>query len=423
MKAELPFDEAERLSTLHSLGILDTPVSDRFDRLTRTAVKMFGVSAALVSLVDENRQWFKSVCGLDAKETDRDIAFCAHAILGDEILLIPDATQDPRFADNPLVTGPPYIRFYAGAPLFTPDGKKIGTFCLIDKTPRHSFGAEDQNALRDLSELAMDQIMVERFLGKGLGIVANNKDKDVLLPIEDLHQTFVSQSPVPIIMLDHKMRVLARSNNWCALWRMRPSDDQLLSKLTDAYPRVPERWVREIERSLDGGSTGAGEQRVEVADGATHTLYWEVSRWTLSDGANGVFLNVLDVTDNRQAQTAARLVRKNYEAVYRKTPAMMHSISTTGVIVDVSDFWLKKMGYEREEVIGRKSTDFFTPESAKYAKDVVLPEFFKTGMCDNIEYQFVRKDGSIIDVLLTARVERDEHGEIVRSVTVLQEKS
>ncbi|MDH4361489.1 MAG: sensor domain-containing diguanylate cyclase, partial [Nitrospirota bacterium] len=130
---------------------------ERFDRLTRMSKRMFGVPIALVSLVDENRQWFKSCEGLSVRETPRDISFCGHAILGNEIFLISDATKDERFADNPLVLNEPHIRFYAGCPLRFPNGSKLGTLCLIDRKPR-SLSEEDLEALRDLAS------MVEREL-------------------------------------------------------------------------------------------------------------------------------------------------------------------------------------------------------------------------------------------------------------------
>jgi len=154
---DTPHDEQARLETLRSLGILDTPQEERFDHLTRIAKRLFGVPIALVSLVDENRQWFKSCIGLSVSETSRDISFCGHAILGDDLFIIPDTLKDERFADNPLVLNDPYIRFYAGYPLSAPNGRKLGTLCIIDRQPR-SFGKEDLEALKDLV------LMVEREL-------------------------------------------------------------------------------------------------------------------------------------------------------------------------------------------------------------------------------------------------------------------
>jgi len=152
-----PADEATRLASLKALEILDTEPEERFDRLTRLARRLFGVPIALVSLVVENRQWFKSCQGLDASETSRDVSFCGHAILDDDILVIRDATLDERFHDNPLVTGDPNIRFYAGCPLRVRNGSKIGTLCLIDREPR-DFGDEDMSLLRDLAHTTEQEL-------------------------------------------------------------------------------------------------------------------------------------------------------------------------------------------------------------------------------------------------------------------------
>ena len=152
---DIPPDEDARLAELCSLNVLDTIAEERFDRLTRMARRLFGVDVALVSLVDENRQWFKSCAGMELSETLRDISFCGHTILGDGAFVIPDALQDERFCDNPLVAGPPHVRFYAGCPLRGPGGRKLGTLCIIDSKPR-AFSDEDVEMLVDLA------LMVER---------------------------------------------------------------------------------------------------------------------------------------------------------------------------------------------------------------------------------------------------------------------
>ncbi len=152
-----PDDEATRIDTLRALNILDTSPEERFDRLTRLAKRLFGVPIALVSLVDEDRQWFKSCQGLDATETPREISFCGHAILQDDVLLVPDAAADQRFHDNPLVSSDPNIRFYAGCPLRVPNGSKLGTLCLIDREPRE-FSQDDIALLRDLARMAEQEL-------------------------------------------------------------------------------------------------------------------------------------------------------------------------------------------------------------------------------------------------------------------------
>ena len=149
---QIPGDETQRLRALQCLSVLDTLPEERFDRITRLVVRLFGAAIALVSLVDRERQWFKSVQGLDATETGRNISFCGHAILSEGPLIVPDSLLDPRFADNPLVTGPPHIRFYAGHPVHAPDGSRVGTLCVMDPRPREVASA-DMALLADLAAM------------------------------------------------------------------------------------------------------------------------------------------------------------------------------------------------------------------------------------------------------------------------------
>lgn len=156
-RAPLPDNESSRLKALRATGLLDTEPEERFDRLTRLAKRIFDVPIAVISMVDEHRQWFKSRQGLDACETDRSLAFCAYALLQDEILEVIDAREDARFADNPLVTGTPHIRFYAGAPVRNRDGYVLGTLCLIDTRPRRLSDSE-RASLRDLADCVEEEL-------------------------------------------------------------------------------------------------------------------------------------------------------------------------------------------------------------------------------------------------------------------------
>lgn len=132
----LPPDEALRQQALDDMALVDTPAEHYLDALVELARETFGVKTVLISLIDHDRQWFKARIGLDAEQTPRDLSFCGHAILASEPLMVTDASRDPRFHDNPLVTGPPFIRFYAGEPLHASNGQAIGTLCLIDPSPR-----------------------------------------------------------------------------------------------------------------------------------------------------------------------------------------------------------------------------------------------------------------------------------------------
>ncbi|MCD2519086.1 GGDEF domain-containing protein [Massilia sp. G4R7] len=161
-RARIPPDEAQRLAALQATGLLGSAPEESFDRITRVAARLLDVPIALVSLIDRERQWFKSRTGLDACETPRDISLCGHAILDDVPLVVPDATRDVRFHDNPLVTGSPHLRFYAGVQLHSIDHKKIGTLCVIDRRPRQLTNA-DLDALRDLAGI-IEQLVYSRQL-------------------------------------------------------------------------------------------------------------------------------------------------------------------------------------------------------------------------------------------------------------------
>jgi diguanylate cyclase (GGDEF)-like protein len=210
--AALPPDEPRRLAALHALNILDSEREERFDRITRLAQRVFGTTIATVSLVDAERQWFKSAQGVDGIEDPRDVSFCAHAILEDETMVVEDATLDQRFVGNPLVTGEPNIRFYAGHPVAAPGGERLGTLCVIDDKPR-AREEFDSDALRELAGMVEAEVaslslaigdeltglsnrrgfemLGERLLGAArsmeLPLTAIYADLDNMKPINDVH--------------------------------------------------------------------------------------------------------------------------------------------------------------------------------------------------------------------------------------------
>src|SRR5256714_9336513 len=174
MSAPIPLNEVKRLKVLWQYEVLDTVPEEVFDDLTELAARICEAPIALITLVDEKRQWFKSKVGLSPKETSRDISFCGHAILQSDLFIVPDATRDQRFAHNPLVTSDPKIRFYAGAPLITPDGHALGTLCVIDKVPRE-LRPDQKTGLRVLARHVMTQLELRR---RSLDLSRVNKQRD-----------------------------------------------------------------------------------------------------------------------------------------------------------------------------------------------------------------------------------------------------
>jgi len=148
--------ESRRLKALHKSGLLDSPPEARFDRVTRLAARVFDVPISLVSLVDRDRQWFKSSVGLECKQTAREVSICDKAIRKDTMTIVPDARLDARFSDSPLVTGEPFIRFYAGCPIWSEDGYRVGTLCIVDTKPRE-ISDEDIDTLHDLASIVTQE--------------------------------------------------------------------------------------------------------------------------------------------------------------------------------------------------------------------------------------------------------------------------
>ena len=279
--AEIPSNEEQRMRALKGLDILDSVPEEEFDALVNTAAIICETPISAISLVDTDRQWFKSILGLPGvTETPREWAFCAHSILGDDVLEVNDAQIDLRFLDNQLVIDNPHIRFYAGAPLVLSDGSHVGSLCVIDRQPR----------------------------------------------------------------------------------KLKPHQREALQYLAIA-----------VSKALEA----------------------------------------------RRASNALALSQQKIVRLVDMAPAMIHSINMEGRIITVNDRWLETLGYRRDEVLGQYSTSFLTEESKARALTEVLPQFFATGRCDKVPYQMVCKSGEIVDVLLSAVIEKDITGEFI-SVAVIE---
>lgn len=193
----VPINEEQRLATLRDLKILDTLADDRFDRLTRLAAAHFKVPVARVSFVDEDRTWFKSCIGLTVPQAPRNISICSRAIMDNQVLVATDLATDPRFWESPLVTGNPYFRFYAGAPITMPGDQRVGSVCLMDYKPHPEFTEDDTKFLADLAELAVHELQLNRHIA----------DRDDLLEVAHADLAIARQAKARFMsIVSHELR-------------------------------------------------------------------------------------------------------------------------------------------------------------------------------------------------------------------------
>jgi diguanylate cyclase len=414
--APLPDNESQRLSALRALDVLDTGPEAEFDALVRTASLVCGVPISLISLIDAERQWFKANIGLPgALETPRDVAFCAHAILGDALFEVPDALADARFADNPLVSGRPDIRFYAGAPVILSDGHHVGTLCVIDRQARQ-LNDMQREVLRCLATAAAQALEGRRALRKQAQAAL------AVAQSEARFRALSDGSPLGVYHTDAQGQCTYTNQRWQEVYGL--SLDESLgtgwSKTLhpDDQGAVFEQWQRAAEKNMDFNM----EFRILHPSGKVRQVRSTARAVRESDGmVQGYIGSVEDVTLRHAALIKLADSKERLRRLYEATPVMMHSINEQGRLVTVSDHWLAKLGYTRDEVIGRPSTDFLTPASRQRVQTEALPAFLQHGRYDNVEVQMVTKSGEVIDVLLSAIQDRDPDGQMVQGLGVVED--
>lgn len=300
ISAPVPGEESARLASVEALKILDTPAEERFDRVTRVAQRVFGVPIAMVTIVGRDRQWFKSRQGLLLSETPRSVSLAAHAILSDETLCLPDARQDERFRDNPWVVGAPGLRFYAGHPLHSADGNRIGALEIGDREPKE-LKSEDLKALRDLAGFVQDELQALRF-SRIQGQVLEE------LPGSGKNRLCDPES---------------------GLWSEAAIREILRRELNES--RRDESSLAVISASLDGLGAPAPASVVEIAQRIRSSIRYSDSAGRLSENR---FLLVLTHTTREGALMTAARIRK--AAAEASIPAMEESYRATlslGIVI------------------------------------------------------------------------------------------
>ena len=382
----IPENESSRLAALRRLGVLDTQAEERFDRITRIAKTHFGVAIALVSLVDADRQWFKSCQGIDASETPRNISFCGHAILREEVFVVTNAVEHPDFADNPLVIGPPNIRFYAGAPLHAPDGERVGTLCVIDPNPR-DFCAQDVDVLRDLAncvegELALAHIRKsERFLKA------------------------ISDAMPGLVAYWDKDLVCRFANTPYLIWFGKPADAIIGTSMLDL---LGERLFTMNQPYIQGALAGQPqhfERTLTKADGSIgYTWANYIPDMDSYGKVAGFFVLVTDVTPMKEAERQIRDAENRMRTILNNVMDGIITIDGKGIVVSVNPAAVSLFGYSVEELVGQ-NVKMLMPEPNRSSHDGYLARYQSTGESRAIgvgrELEGLTKDGRVFPMELT----------------------
>ncbi|HET7767800.1 MAG TPA: PAS domain S-box protein [Chloroflexota bacterium] len=343
----IPAQETERLKALAAYDVLDTPAEQAFDDITLLAAHICHAPIALVSLVDEARQWFKARVGLEATETPREVAFCAHAInTPDELFVVSDSHKDPRFADNPLVTGEPHLRFYAGAPLVTPDGHAVGTLCVIDQHPRR-LNREQAAALRVLAREVTTQLELRRHV--------------VELERTQAHLRAIFDHSLDAVLLTRTDgRILDANPAACRLFGRTAEEiiaggREAVVDVTD--PRLPGLLA---ERARTGRYQG--ELRHKRKDGSAFDAEISSAVFGPAVGPQLTSMIVRDITERKRAEAALRESEARYRHLVDNATDLIYRTDPAGVFTYVNPAAARALKYSEPELVGRVYLDLVRPD-------------------------------------------------------------
>jgi diguanylate cyclase (GGDEF)-like protein/PAS domain S-box-containing protein len=407
--------EADRIAKLRELVVLDSPPEPVFDAIVRAATVACGVPIALISLIDLERQWFKANVGwIGVTETPRDIAFCDLTIRSDAVLEVPDARTDARFSQNPLVTGDPNIRFYAGAPLTLPGGQRIGTLCVLDSQVRR-LSAAQVATLRSLAEIVSQTLIMRRELIERTLVVRAQHDQAVAQSERFMRQ-IVDRMPSRIAYVDTALRY--RFVNQAQCDRFGLSRYQILGHTRDELkPGEPDVAIAAHVQAVLGGdaqhfqfteTTSAGERSIESTLIPDKLANGEVA---------GFFSTGVDVTDRVAAERSLR----ELTAIIENTTDFVTQIDRHGTVNYMNPAARRASGIALDAPLnGVNFATFNPPATLKLHDEVILPALEKRGVWvgESVVYGAHKREISVSHMVIA---HRDHRGAIVRYSTVMRD--
>jgi len=420
MRAPLPDNETARIGQLKEAEILDTPPEPAYDAIVKLAAQMCETPMAAVSLIDGERQWFKAAVGLEGQETARDYAFCAHAIREPQtMLIVPDATADERFADNPLVTGPPDIRFYAGFPLQSSDGHALGTLCVIDRKVR-TLSDEQRLLLESLAKHTAALIETR------ITLTRLRRSENARHETDRRFESLAKHSPNLIWMLDAQGHVEYANPTTIAVCGRTLEEMQGAGWIDLVHADDRQRVAEVFERGLCEAKPIEVEFRILSADGDYRWLLAAGRpRWEDSGAFAGYIGTSTDITERKRAKEILLRSGRNAQLVIESVPNGILIVNRAGAITLANSAAEKLYGYEQGELVGQPveiliAAPFRETTGEKHAEYLSHPQRQTLGL--TTDHFGVRKDGSEFPVEVTlSPIEVDGDASVLCSVIDLTE--
>jgi len=429
--APLPPDEVERIRLLHALDVLDTDPEPAFDRVTRLVAHVLKVPMALISLVDSERQWFKSRIGIDVSETSRDLSFCAHTILDTKPMVVEDASRDARFADHPMVTGGPSVRFYAGVPIRSTGGLALGTLCAIDSHPRQ-LSPDQLEVLQDLADIASKEMQLREAVTLAQRQLSHSED--VLEASEARFRAVFERAAVGVALISPNGGWLSMNDAVCDLTGYSREELQRLTFQDITYPDDLEVDLDALHRLIAGEIERYQiEKRYLRKEGGTVWANLSVTKKQAPAGQLEYFISILtDIQARKEAEEALEGLRQDLERRVEERTLELNkrelelrtviesandayiSIDATGTITAWNRQAEATFGWSAEEAVGQALHDLIVPPDLREAHRLGMLHYLATGeskvVDKRIELPALRRDGTSLHVEVRIRaLELDGH--------------